>query len=480
MTRRRILLVLALAGVAVLGASLFVVVRASAELVSPARRPLQDYHREWLEHPASHGISIQNFTACDGRVPCLLVLPDASAGLSPRVERIRRQLEERGVNLPSFGETFGNLVLMPGRNGNKEDLLPVAERFCAVGFRCILPDLPSHGKSPEKICTFGTSDFDASVPVGVLDEAARRFHFPRQPAGLWGMSMGGAYLARAASLPGADWQALVVVCSFDSLDAVLKRKLVSITGPAAPVFDVAIRRACVLRGGVDPAAVQPAKWAAAVSAPLLMAHGTDDELIPETFGRRLFDAYGSAEKRWVSVEGGTHDRVLVTDMPLYATMAEWFLTHLRGPPPLDFRIVPLPRTKVPNSHFRLEVTNPSKADIVLAAVRLGAMRPAPFGPTDTYASSHIQGGSRLFPAFYAELTGDSGETILVGQAPYAERLQRGEWNAYDRVILPPGVSVTCDFPMFSSQPEKAVFHFLRFDGEKFAPVRVSWREEEAE
>lgn len=330
MTRRRLLLALALLLCAGLGLTVFVIVRASSELVSPARRPLQDYHREWLELPVAHGISIQKFPALDGRVPCLLVLPDASDGMSPRVEKVRRQLEERGASLPPFGETFGNLVLMPGRNGNKEDLLPVAERFCAAGFRCILPDLPSHGESPEKICTFGASDFDATVPAGVLGEAARRFHFPRQPAGLWGMSMGGAYLARAASLPGAEWQALVVVCSFDSLDAVLNRKLASVTGPAAPVFDLAIRRACVLRGGVDPAAVQPAEWAAAVSAPLLMAHGTDDELIPESFGRRLFDAYGSPEKRWVTVEGGTHDRVLVTDLPLYATMAEWFLKHLRG------------------------------------------------------------------------------------------------------------------------------------------------------
>ncbi len=330
MLRRRILLALVLVIFAVLSLSVFVIARASSELVSPARRPLQDYHREWLNRPTAHGIAIQKFSAINGRVPCLLVLPDTSAGLSPRGAKIRRQLEEEGVSLPPFGETFGNLVLMPGRNGNKEDLLPVAERFCAVGFRCVIPDLPSHGESPEKICTFGASDFDAMVPAGLLEEAASRFQFPRFPAGLWGMSMGGAYLARAASLPGADWQGLVVVCSFDSLDAVLQRKLASFTGPVAPVFDRAIRRACVMRGGVDPAAVQPVEWAAAVSAPLLMAHGTDDELIPESFGRRLFDGYGSAEKRWVTVEGGTHDRVLVTDMPLYATMAEWFLIHLRA------------------------------------------------------------------------------------------------------------------------------------------------------
>jgi pimeloyl-ACP methyl ester carboxylesterase len=326
--RRRVFLAFGLGGGLAAGVFVWVVSRASSELVSPARRPLQAYHREWLDRPGEHGIVIEPFSALEGSVPCLLVLPDARAGLSPRGEKLRRQLEERGLALPAFGETRATLVLMPGRNGNKEDLLPVAERFCAAGFRRLLPDLPSHGASPMTICTFGASDFDALVPAGVLDEASRRFGFPREPAGLWGMSMGGAYLARAASLSGSKWGALVVVCSFDSLDAVVRRKIESFAGPVTPLFDAAIRRACVLRGGVDPASVQPAQWAASVSAPLLMAHGSKDELVPEILGRRLFEAYGSTEKRWVTVEGGTHDRVLVTDMPLYAAMAEWFSRHL--------------------------------------------------------------------------------------------------------------------------------------------------------
>jgi pimeloyl-ACP methyl ester carboxylesterase len=328
LARRRIFLAFGLLATLVLGAFAFVVARASSELVSPTRRVLQAYHREWLERPTEHGISIERFTAFDGKVPCLLILPDRKAGLSPRGEKLRAQLEARGITLPAFGKIKGTLVMMPGRNGGKEDLLPVAERFCAVGFRCLLPDLPSHGESPLKICTFGASEFDGRLPAGVLEEASVRFGFPARPAGLWGMSMGGAYVARAASQPDANWSALVVVCSFDSLNAVLNRKIGAWAGPLTPGLNMAIRRACVFRGGVDPASVQPVKWAGSISAPLLMAHGTEDELIPEAFGKRLFDAYGSTEKRWVPVEGGSHERVLVTDMPLYAAMAEWYLTHL--------------------------------------------------------------------------------------------------------------------------------------------------------
>jgi hypothetical protein len=61
MTGHRILLALPLVLLAGLALSVFVIARASSELVSPARRPLQDYHREWLEQPAAHGISIQKF-----------------------------------------------------------------------------------------------------------------------------------------------------------------------------------------------------------------------------------------------------------------------------------------------------------------------------------------------------------------------------------------------------------------------------------
>src|SRR6187397_3009041 len=60
--------------------------KASTELISPARRSLLPYHLDWLERPLEHGMSIQRFSAMEGQVPCLLVLPDASAGLSKRGE----------------------------------------------------------------------------------------------------------------------------------------------------------------------------------------------------------------------------------------------------------------------------------------------------------------------------------------------------------------------------------------------------------
>ena len=41
--------------------------------------------------------------------------------------------------------------------------------------------------------------------------------------------------------------------------------------------------------------------------PLLQTHGTDDEVIPFEMGRRLFEAAPTKDKRFIPVEGGTHN-----------------------------------------------------------------------------------------------------------------------------------------------------------------------------
>jgi pimeloyl-ACP methyl ester carboxylesterase len=194
------------------------------ELVSPERRPVQDYHREWLNHSAPHGLSIKAFSTSQ-RTPCLLAEPDAEAGPAERGQRLREQLQALGHSLEPYGTVQATLVLLHGRKGRKEDLLPVAERFCAAGFRCIMPDLPAHGENPTATVCFATVDEEARLPETVLAEAAQKFHFSPGPAGLWGMSMGGAFAVRAASSSPDHWGALVVVSSFDTLGSVIDGQL---------------------------------------------------------------------------------------------------------------------------------------------------------------------------------------------------------------------------------------------------------------
>jgi hypothetical protein len=136
-------------GIAALASGL-AVWAASDELAAPTRRELQDYHRELLHDPAARGLSVRRFPCGQNTTACLLVEPDARAGLTARTKQLRSQLRARGLALPVYGNVHGILVLLHGRKGRKEDLLPVAERFAAAGFRSVIPDLPAHGRAASR------------------------------------------------------------------------------------------------------------------------------------------------------------------------------------------------------------------------------------------------------------------------------------------------------------------------------------------
>jgi pimeloyl-ACP methyl ester carboxylesterase len=297
----------------------------AAQLVQPPRGQLTEYSGEWLLQPAAHGIGWSRHSAHGGELPYLIVEPDAAAGVGQRGRVVREQITAMGINVRPFGEVLGTLVLLHGRTGRKEAMLAIAERFCAAGFRCVIPDLPAQGDSPIRFQTFGASADEGELARAVLLDAGRQQGFSPQPAGLFGMSMGGAYAVSAASRHSDDWRALVLLSTFDSLPTVIGSKARDFFGPFAPVFVPPIKALARRRSGVDPSMIVPAEWAKRITTPTLLAHGTADPLFPSATGRRLFDAIGSREKTWLDVEGGSHDRVLTTSMPLYATMSAWFL-----------------------------------------------------------------------------------------------------------------------------------------------------------
>jgi pimeloyl-ACP methyl ester carboxylesterase len=301
---------------------------SGSEIASPSRRPLMDYHRDFLTNQTAHGMRIEPFTASDG-TPCLVVSP--SGNLGERGDVIRKQLTERGLTLPPFGLVKGTLVLTHGRKGRKEDYLSIAERLCAVGLRCVIPDLPGHGDHPADIATYGVRE--AGLPVRVMNEASRKFGFDPQPAGLMGMSMGGSVAVHAVDQPGTPWKALVVVASFDSFPAVIQGQAVRHSGVTlGPLWASATGSVYHWKSGIWLEDIQPTRHAASIQIPTMIAHGTADHVISLDGGRRLFDSLPSdITKKWVKIPGAGHDNVLITNYPIYADIAEWMLQHVVGP-----------------------------------------------------------------------------------------------------------------------------------------------------
>ncbi len=300
---------------------------AADQLAHPPRRPMQDYHLEFLSDPAAHGVVLKSFVCADG-TPCLVCEPDPKGVLGKRGQVIREQLTQKGLTLPAPGSVVGSLMLVHGRRGRKEDYLLVAERFCAVGFRCILLDLPAHGEHPGVTACFGVKE--GHLPAMALKEAAAKFGFNSEPAGIMGMSMGGAVSIRAAVEKDAPWRAAVLVSTFDSLDHVVLHQTSNWMGDWLGSAWSRItgwfyqRQAHVEISDANSIALVPG-----LKCPVLVAHGISDRVIPVECGRRLYAALPSSiEKRWIEIPGADHDNVLITDFPIYAEMAEWMLRHV--------------------------------------------------------------------------------------------------------------------------------------------------------
>lgn len=304
---------------------LWLAIWAGIDLARPARRDLQPYHREFLAHPQNHGVRVEPFTTRDG-TPCLLTIPNGSLGKRGHI--LRSQLNERGVRLPKSGQTIGTIVLIHGRNGRKEDYLPVAERFCSVGFRCLMPDMPAHGENKKPTASYGVKE--AQIPLNSLQEAAVRFGFPMEPAALLGISMGGSIAVHATQHQPSPWKALVVISSFDSLPAVAvhhsRRMNFAGLGPASlPVSSYFYQ----ILSGTKFEDIKPSQHMRSVSIPTFIAHGDKDQTVPIESGRRLYQSLPpSTTKHWLEVPGAGHNNILITDYPIYADIAEWFLRHI--------------------------------------------------------------------------------------------------------------------------------------------------------
>ena len=124
--------------------------QACSWLIAPTRRTLQDYHQEILAHAADHGMRIEAFAAPQigtAPAPCLMCEALPNPGVATKGNLLRSQLTQKGLAVPAWGEIKGTIVMLHGHKGRKEDFLPMAERFCAAGFRCLMVDLPGQGEN---------------------------------------------------------------------------------------------------------------------------------------------------------------------------------------------------------------------------------------------------------------------------------------------------------------------------------------------
>lgn len=299
----------------------------ASEIAEPSRRPMNPAQTAFINGGEVAGFSVGKFVSKNG-MPCLVCTPVTVPEFSERAAIIRGQLSKKGIALPASGEIIGTLVILHGRSGMKEDYLAVAERYCAIGFRCIIPDLPGHGANPGRFATYGVNE--GQMVLESYSEAAVEFGFFEKPCVVLGQSMGGSVAVHAAALPDSPFQAMVVVATFDRLETVIRSQTENLLGP---FLGGAVRTPADMvfgwKTGVRISEINPAEEAVGINIPTMIVHGDSDKTVPTLAGKKLYSAFPeSTEKQWLTVPGAGHNNVLITDYPLYAAMGEWLLRHV--------------------------------------------------------------------------------------------------------------------------------------------------------
>lgn len=162
------------------------------------------------------------------------------------------------------------------------------ERWHELGFNVLAVDYRGFGKSTDILPSEESAAADARVAFAELQrrqpDPARRF--------VYGHSLGGALAIDVASqVPPDAFAGLIVEATFTSIPDLLRgTRFGWVPGIGLVVTQTFDSHARI----------------ANVHAPLLILHGTADNVVPHTMADQLYERAGSRTKQLVKLDGGSH------------------------------------------------------------------------------------------------------------------------------------------------------------------------------
>lgn len=195
-------------------------------------------------------------------------------------------------------------VYCHGNTGNLTNTAHVMPHLLDAGISVLLFDYRGFGRST------GIPSFNGIVADGVC---AARWHEKIRPKGvpslLYGFSLGGAIASQVIRHHSFD--GLILQSTFTSLPDIAKA-----TWPKLPLH--------LFAGNF----FDTLNVVRSLRVPLLVIHGTEDEVCPSWMAHKLHDASGCAIKRLYMVDGGMHKDLFLRDCDSLVWAVNQFATDL--------------------------------------------------------------------------------------------------------------------------------------------------------
>ena len=203
----------------------------------------------------------------------------------------------------------GLVVLVHGKDINRQHLSFAAGRFLRQGYAVLAFDQRGHGRSQGTLTTYGAREVgDLRRAIDVALASPSLFGASSVPVFLVGESLGAAVALQTAAVEPRV-RGVVAAASFADLRSVIADR--------TPCFvDDETRDAALLEaaaeGGFRVDDISVVRAAASITVPVLLVHGSDDTYIPMRHSLRIYEALTSP-KRLLRLEGVGHTDVLQHD-----------------------------------------------------------------------------------------------------------------------------------------------------------------------
>lgn len=217
-----------------------------------------------------------------------------------------------GWYLPTPWERHGVALHFHGNAQNMTAHLLFTFWLLDAGYDLVIFDYRGYGKSSGTPSRLGV----VNDGLDILAHVSKTYHREGEDFVVIGQSLGGAIAIPALALwKGRSPDALVLDSTFTSYREIARDKLAGIwlTWPFQWPLSFLVS---------DD--LSPIDFAAQVRLPLVMMHGTNDDVTPLRFARSLFEALGSRDKDLWVLPGGTHTSGLFEGSPYRERLLKFF------------------------------------------------------------------------------------------------------------------------------------------------------------
>jgi alpha-beta hydrolase superfamily lysophospholipase len=198
--------------------------------------------------------------------------------------------------------SIGTVVLFHGYSQSKDSLLHAAAQFRALGYSSYVVDFRGSGDSSESYTTIGVHEArDVAAVVAAIERC--------DPIVLYGVSMGAAAILRALAHEGVEADAVILDAPFDRMLTTVRNRFEIMEIPAFPSAELLVFWGG-RRFGFSGFEHDPVEYAALVSTPTLILHGSEDRFARPHEVTSIFDAL-VGPKKIAAFEGVGHEQIAV-------------------------------------------------------------------------------------------------------------------------------------------------------------------------